>query len=213
MLFNSQAFLLAFLPLSLLIYYACFRQFGQRASLAALVFASLFFYAWWNPVFLPLLLGSMVVNYAIGNALGRSMGHSAKRGNNLVLILGLVFNLGLLSYFKYAGFLVNTANTIAGKQDIVLNIVLPLGISFFTFQQISYLVDAWRRKAPGYDILQYSAYVSFFPQLISGPIVRHRELILSSSKARRETVYSNVSVTVRCYLQSASSKKSSLRIR
>ncbi len=177
MLFNSQAFLLAFLPLSLLIYYACFRQFGQRASLAVLVSASLFFYAWWNPLFLPLLVGSMVVNYAIGNALGRSMNHSAKRGNNVVLLLGLVFNLGLLGYFKYAGFLMNTVNTFTGKQDIVLNIVLPLGISFFTFQQISYLVDAWRRRAPGYDMLRYSAYVSFFPQLISGPIVRHRELI------------------------------------
>jgi alginate O-acetyltransferase complex protein AlgI len=173
MLFNSQAFLLGFLPVALLLYYSSYKFFGVAGSLTVLVFLSLFFYAWWNPYFLPLLCGSVLINYALGRGLALTEGHN-KTG---ILLVGLLFNLGLLGYFKYAGFFVNSANAVLGQSDVVFDIVLPLGISFFTFQQVSYLVDAWRRKAPSYGLLDYSAYVTFFPQLIAGPIVRHRELV------------------------------------
>lgn len=171
MLFNSYEFILFFLPVTLSVYYWLGRKKQFRISIAWLVSASLFFYAWWNPAYLGLILASMAVNYSVGVSL------SGRSRNRLIFVAGIGFNLGLLGYFKYTDFLIESSNQLLGTSFAAQNIILPLAISFFTFQQIAYLVDAWRGETHEYNFLQYALFVSFFPQLIAGPIVHHREML------------------------------------
>ena len=119
---------------------------------------------------LPLLFGSITVNYVCGRFLFAKQSRSVLWG-------GLLFNIALLAYFKYAGFLIDNVEGALGTEIANLNIVLPLAISFFTFQQIAYLVDIYRGRAVEPDLLDYMLFVSFFPQLISGPIVHHSEMM------------------------------------
>ena len=174
MLFNSEIFLFAFLPLTLLVFYVLGSVGRLKLAIAALVLASLVYYAWWNPVYLPLILASTLVNYFIGMTIQRRQvrGTPAKP----VLIVGIVFNLGLLGYFKYANFFVANFNIVADNNIVLAPIVLPLAISFFTFQQIAYLADVYQGKAQEVDLLRYALFVTFFPQLIAGPIVHHNEI-------------------------------------
>ncbi len=165
MLFNSRIFVLGFLPAALSGFLLVARIVGTRAALVWLVAASLFFYAWWQPVFLVLLMGSIGVNFGIGTRLS---GPRAKRW----LAGGLAFNLLLLGYFKYRGFFAS----LLGMGEIA--VVLPLGISFFTFQQVMFLVDRYRGQLPpATKFLDYISFVAFFPHLIAGPIVRPRDII------------------------------------
>lgn len=174
MLFNSHVFLFLFLPITLLIYYQIGRSEQQRVAISWLVAASLFFYGWWNPQYLLLILFSILFNYSIGLSLVRGN----RTGNaKTILILGIAGNLCLLGYFKYANFFVDNINAALGTNYHLSTIILPLAISFFTFQQITYLVDAWRGETREYDFLQYCLFVTFFPQLIAGPIVHHREML------------------------------------
>ena len=168
MLFPSQIFLLLFLPLTLLAFYGPVR--GQRGRVLLLAVASFVFYAWWDPRFVPLLAGTIVINWLIGRAY-------RARQRNWIIGLGVGFNLALLGFFKYTNFLAEAVLSFAGVPYEPWTIILPLGISFFTFQQVSYLVDLRRSRVPDYDLISFAAYVSFFPQLIAGPIVRHNELI------------------------------------
>lgn len=170
MLFSSAEFLFLFLPATIAGFALAVRLVSMRAGTAWLIAASLFFYAHWNLSFLPLLLISIMANYLCGRLLFQ---HRSKP----LLIAGLVFNLGLLAYFKYAGFLVENAERIIESEIAELSIVLPLAISFFTFQQVAYLVDVYQGKAVEPDFLNYCLFVSFFPQLISGPIVHHGEMM------------------------------------
>ncbi len=175
MLFNSQHFILLFLPITLLLFLLLWAKAGRKPALGWLVIASLFFYGWWNPLYLPILTGSILANFL----LVRGMTHTKRRSRRrfALLTLGIIFNLGLLAYFKYSGFLLGNLGALVGNSFSVTAVTLPLAISFYTFQQISYLVDVWRNRGREYDFLHYATYVSFFPQLIAGPIVRHHELI------------------------------------
>lgn len=175
MLFNSDIFLFIFLPLTLLAFYMLGSLGRIRLAIAALVLASLIYYAWWNPAYLPLILGSMLTNYFVGMAIQQRLrqGTLAKP----LLVVGIVFNLGLLGYFKYANFFVDSLNISSGTDFRLAPIVLPLAISFFTFQQIAYLVDVYQRKVQEVDLLRYALFVTFFPQLIAGPIVHHGEMM------------------------------------
>jgi alginate O-acetyltransferase complex protein AlgI len=170
MLFSTVEFLCLFLPATVAGFALATALLSLRAGTAWLVAASLFFYGYWDVWLLPLLLGSIVVNFACGRRL-----HDAP--SRPVLVAGLVFNLGLLAYFKYAGFFVDNLESLIGAEIAELNIVLPLAISFFTFQQIAYLVDVHQGKAAEPDFLNYMLFVSFFPQLVSGPIVHHSEMM------------------------------------
>ncbi|MFD0858674.1 MBOAT family O-acyltransferase [Roseovarius aquimarinus] len=171
MLFSSAQFVFAFLPGSLLGYFALARLAGARAALGWLVLCSFFFYGYWRLDYLPLLIGSILVNYAVAS------GIQARRAPFGLLIFGIAANLGLLGYFKYFGFFVETLNTVAGTGMEVPRILLPLAISFFTFQQITYLVDSYRGQAARGSLLTYAVFVTFFPQLIAGPIVHHKEMM------------------------------------
>ena len=175
MLFNTPVFILAFLPLTLTGFVLA-GLYHRRAALLVLLLASLVFYGWWNPIFLPLLIGSMIANYALAQVmLQATMRQSARP--RLWLIAGLIGNLGLLGWFKYAGLLAATGAALAGYPALQLGIILPLGISFFTFQQIMFLVDSYRGEVPPCGMLDYACFVGFFAHLIAGPIVRPRDII------------------------------------
>ena len=176
MLFNSFEFLFLFLPISLMVFFLIGRVCrNTNLSILWLVFVSLFFYGWWDPKYLSLILISICVNYNIAGFLQRSL--SSTSAKKLVLYLGVLFNLSSIAYFKYANFVVFEINRISSLEVHLDNIVLPLAISFFTFQQIAYLVDSYRGEISEQNFLLYILFVTFFPQLIAGPIVHHREML------------------------------------
>ena len=175
MLFNSYVFLFFFLPVTLVGFHLIGKQGYHKVAVSWLVGASLFFYGWWNPAYLGLILGSILFNYAVGFSL---LGRPYK----LTLFLGVAGNLGVLGYFKYANFFIDNINALLGNNIILEQIILPLGISFFTFQQITYLVDAYRGETREYNFLHYCLFVAFFPQLIAGPIVHHKEMLPQFAK-------------------------------
>ena len=175
MLFHAPKFLLVFLPLVLIAYHATRAYGGVRAALGVLVVASVIFYGWWDPRFVFLLLGSAAFNFAVGRAL--SARRASGTGTRGLLTLGVAANLGALGFFKYAGFFVANVAAATGIEAATLHIALPLAISFFTFQQIAFLVDTASGVAKDPDPLSYLLFVTFFPQLVAGPIVHHREMM------------------------------------
>ena len=179
MLFNSYPFVFAFLPLVLLGFAALARWQSRRAVVGFLVVASLGFYAWWNWRFLPLIVGSILFNFWLGTRLERTGGPrgNAPRRARRLLIFGICVNLALLGYFKYRAFFVDSMGAALGTDWHLPPLVLPLAISFFTFEQITYLVDAYNQDTGEYDFLGYCLFISFFPHLIAGPIVRFRQLV------------------------------------
>ncbi|WP_250656602.1 MBOAT family O-acyltransferase [Alkalimarinus coralli] len=182
MLFSSYEFVFLFLPVSVCLFFLISAKGSYRHALGFLTIASLFFYGWWKPEYLTLLGLSIITNYLTALAMVRpSLTHTSKQ---VLLTFGLVFNLGLIAYFKYKNFFVDNLNMIAGTDMPNIPVVLPLAISFFTFQQIAYLVDVYRDRKAERDFLKYSLFISYFPQLIAGPIVHHRELLpqLNSNK-------------------------------
>ncbi len=172
MLFNSYEFIFAFLPLALLGFFLLGSRGATTAASAWLAAASIGFYGYWNPWHIPLVLGSITVNFFIGHRISLPASRTRK-----LLWLGVAGNLALLGWFKYAGFIAENINLISGAHLPVPKQDLPLGISFFTFTQIAFLVDAWRGGAKLYPGLRYGLFVLFFPHLIAGPIVHHHQLI------------------------------------
>jgi D-alanyl-lipoteichoic acid acyltransferase DltB (MBOAT superfamily) len=176
MLFNSYIYIFCFLPIVLLLYFSVARLKNCNLSSYILVFASLFFYSYWNIIYLPLILFSIIFNYIVGSYLTsekeiRYLRHKA------VFIVAVVANLGLLGFFKYFDFFVDTINQVCRLNLGLLNIALPLAISFFTFQQLAYVTDSYRKETKGYHFIDYCKFVTFFPQLIAGPIVYHKEVM------------------------------------
>lgn len=174
MLFNSYIFILAFLPLCLAGYFLLNRLGKKRLALAYLLGMSLWFYGANTPVYLLLIVSSVLVNYGF-YLLSKKLTGNGKR--KAVKIFAVVLNLGVLFYFKYYDFFVSTVNSLAGSDWTLKHILLPLGISFFTFQQISFVIDAFNGEVPDYGFLEYACFVTFFPQLVAGPIVTHDELV------------------------------------
>lgn len=173
MLFNSYIFIIGFLPITLILYYLLAKKFGSQCARIVLILASLFFYSWWDIRNLPILLSSILMNYILVGRILHSKGGSRKAW----LILGILFGLGLLGYFKYSAFAVETVNGIFHTEFAVPQIVLPLGISFFTFTQIACLVDSYRGEVEGYSRSGYFLFVTIFPHLIAGPILYHKDMI------------------------------------
>jgi D-alanyl-lipoteichoic acid acyltransferase DltB (MBOAT superfamily) len=175
MLFSSHQFIFLFLPVVLGIYFLLSRRTHDWAPRAWLAAASLFFYGWFNPAYLWLILTSISVNFGLSKLLGLK---ASKRWRLTFLVTGLLFNVGLLGYYKYYDFLVANVNMLTGADWALKGLLLPLGISFITFQKISFLVDCYKMEAPTrYSLVNYSLFVLFFPQLIAGPIVLHHEFV------------------------------------
>jgi len=185
-LFNSYEFIFFFLPLTFFIYFYLNKKHLSEAGKAFLVFASLFFYAWWNVKYLPLILVSMLVNYTIGRELARHRANKRKYSAKKLLAAGIIFNLALLGYFKYMDFFIENVNRLLHTHLPLLHLALPLAISFYTFQQISYLVDSYKEETKEYDFLNYALFVTFFPQLIAGPIVHHAEMMPQFARKRNK---------------------------
>jgi alginate O-acetyltransferase complex protein AlgI len=172
MLFNSYVFLFIFLPIVLIGFYTLINYSCNRAVVIWLVISSLFFYGWWNLTYLPIILISVSFNYHLSRFLTHCRGHSY-----LILAIGIFLNLSLLCYFKYANFLVDNINRVISEDISLAAIMLPLAISFFTFQQIAYLVDCSRENVRKHSFSDYFLFVTFFPQLIAGPIAHHSNLL------------------------------------
>lgn len=178
MIFSSPQFILLFLPIAFFGYFYLNRIRLILAGKAWLVVTSLFFYAYWNVAYLPLLLISIFFNFAVGSALPpNSTSRRPRFSRRFILISSITLNLALLGYFKYANFLIDNINAAFNVGYVLPPILLPLGISFFTFTQIAYLVDSYRGVAKEYDFLNYALFVTFFPHLIAGPILHHREMM------------------------------------
>lgn len=172
MLFNSYTFIFVFVPI-LLLMFRLIRRRSYNAHLIALSLGSLTFYSWWNPAFLPLILFSIIGNYLAGLLISNLNNHMTKK---LLLTIGVIANLGVLGYFKYTSFLIENLNVFASTPIEPVTIVLPLAISFFTFQQIMFLVDCRHARYKRINFFEYSTFVSFFPQLIAGPIVSYAHM-------------------------------------
>ena len=184
MLFNSYIFIFLFLPVTLVGYFILGKFHLVKLAKIWLLITSLFFYGYWNPPYLLLMVISIVFNHQIGNAIAsvKLKSQSAK----ILLWIGIIINLASICYYKYANFFLSSVNAIF-KSNLPFNeIFLPLAISFYTFTQIAYLVDAYRGETQEnkYDLITYSLFVAFFPQLIAGPILRHDELIPQLGKLK-----------------------------
>ena len=196
MLFNSYEFIFAFLPISFFVYFYLNSKKLTTAAKAWLVFTSLFFYSWWNIMYLPLILISILFNYTITNTM---IEYDKSRRKYLskksLLHVGLLFNIGLLVYFKYMDFFISNTNTISGSDIELLHLALPLAISFFTLQQIAFLIDSYEGLVKEKNFLDYTIFVTFFPQLIAGPIVHHKEMMPQFANVRNKVKnYKNIAI-------------------
>ena len=171
MVFSSILFLFRFLPVALLLYYIV----PQKYRNAVLFIVSLIFYGWDEPLYIFLMLFSTVLDYSVGRAIERSRLGGSQKGAKLALICSVVINLGLLGFFKYADFAIKTVNFLCGADIPLLELTLPVGISFYTFQTLSYSIDVYRGRVNAqHNIIHFGAYVAMFPQLIAGPIVQYK---------------------------------------
>lgn len=188
MQFNSATFVFFFLPITLAVFHILRRYASTRIILAWLVMASLVFYGWWNPIYLPLIVLSMVANYVLGISAAKF------NDSKTLLTCGVIFNLGLLGYFKYFNFFVDNVESLSGQEFSIESVALPLAISFFTFQQIAYQVDVYKEKTIERNFMTYALFVTFFPQLIAGPIVHHKQMMPQMAKIKTQsfTLHGNV---------------------
>ena len=176
MLFNSYEFLFAYLPVVFVLFFAIGKRNHQSAA-AFLGLASLFFYAWFSVKALPLLLGSIVINYLFGLKISTT-------GKRHWLSIAVIFNLAVLSFFKYVNFFIDNANFVLPSTNTItpLDIALPIGISFFTFTQIAFLVDCYQGKVKEKNFIHYLLFVTYFPHLIAGPVLHHAQMMPQFAK-------------------------------
>jgi alginate O-acetyltransferase complex protein AlgI len=173
MLFNSYEFVFFFVPIVLLGFFFIATRSHRLAALW-LAAASLFFYGWWNPKFVTLLLASVAFNYAMAQAIEKGRG---SRNAKILLAAAVAANLAVLGVFKYSNFFISTVNAVAGTEFGLTSIILPLGVSFFTFTQIAFLIDVHRNIAHEFDFIRYLLFVTYFPHLIAGPVLHHRQMM------------------------------------
>jgi len=192
MLFNSYVFIFGFLPVVLLGFFWLGRMSHAYAA-GWLALASLFFYGYWNPAYVGLLLGSIISNYAFGMWIAKAGVKQKNQRKKQLLILAIGLNLLLLGYYKYANFFVESINSVAGTGWSLGEIILPLGISFFTFTQIAFLVDTYRGEVKEYNFIHYTLFVTYFPHLIAGPVLHHKEMMPQFARATTYQInWSNV---------------------
>ena len=172
MLFSSYEFLFCFLPITIIGYYLILNAKKVNMARVWLVIASLFFYGWFNMKYLPIIIISILINFVIGKCIKKE-----DKYKKIYFLIGAIFNVGLLCYFKYYDFFVENVNILFKTNWTLKHLLLPLGISFFSFQQLSYLIDVYKGETKDYSLLNFSLFVTFFPQLIAGPIVLHSEIM------------------------------------
>lgn len=181
MLFNSYVFIFAFLPI---VFFCFFRigKYSHKLAMTWLTFTSLFFYGWWNVHFVGVLLVSIVFNYGMAYLIRLRIAQQSISESKILLTLSIAVNLILLGYFKYANFFVENLNHLTGILLPIGKIVLPLGISFFTFTQLAFLIDTYQGKVKEYNFIHYMLFVTYFPHLIAGPVLHHKEMMPQFAK-------------------------------
>ena len=193
MLFNSYEFLFLFLPVTAGMFYLLGRS-SKLLAIRWLIFASLFFYAWWRPLNVALIAPSILINFGLARLLQRLLREDKPAPAKAVLIAGIAFNVAFLGYFKYANFFVGAVDDVFGTHYVLDKIILPLGISFITFQKIAFLVDVAAKRVVSFTLQDYCLFVLFFPQLIAGPIVHYREVMPQFERADCRFHAENVAV-------------------
>jgi len=196
MVFSSYVFIFLFLPIVLIIYFWLSKTKSIHYQHIFLIAASLFFYAYFNYMYVFIIISSIVVNYSIALL----MRNTSRKADNkdkhrkLFLVLGILFNIGLLGYFKYYDFFIENINAVFGASYNLKHIILPLGISFFTFQQLSFIISVYKKEERVENFIDYCVFVLFFPQLVAGPIVLYKEMIPQFlDRQRRYINYDNLS--------------------
>ena len=188
MVFSSYEFIFLFLPVTFFLFFYLNKKKLTTQATFSLACASLFFYSWWNIIYLPLILFSVIINYGVSFLMQKP-----SFTKKILLITGILFNLLLLSYFKYSDFFLQNINAVFDSNYPALNLILPLAISFFTFQQIAFLVDSFKGLVKKHTFLEYVVFVTFFPQLIAGPIVHHKEMMPQFNKLSNKLIsYKNI---------------------
>ena len=183
MIFNSYIFVLLFLPMSVIGYYTINKFKKYALAEVYLISMSLWFYGYFNISYLFIIISSILVNFTLATLM-----HKKEKLKKILVIVGILGNISVLFYYKYMMFFVQNINVIFKQNFEITNILLPLGISFFTFQQISYIVDSYTGKSPMYNLREYALFVTFFPQLIAGPIVLHNETIPQFRNETKKTL-------------------------
>ena len=194
MLFNSYIFIFGFLPVALA-GFALLGRFSRNGAPLWLIAISVAFYAWWRPINVLLMAPSVAINYGLARLIQR-LGSERPRAARSVVVVGIAANLLFLGYFKYLDFGRATVNAVLGTNLVLTHLILPLGISFITFQKIAFLVDVYAGRIKSFTLQQYTLFVLFFPQLISGPIVHFREMMPQFDKARYRLDGEDVAVAI-----------------
>ena len=195
MIFSTYQFVLIFLPIVFLGYFILHQLKFHSLAKIWLVLASFYFYAQGSPDFFPFFLASVVGNYVVGITLCKLQDESQKFERLCLLIVGILANVGLLGYYKYTDFFIRNVNRVIGTDFALQHIILPIGISFFTFQLIAFLVDSYRGETKTYDIVDYLLFITFFPQLIVGPIIHHAEVVPQfENKENHKINFNNVAL-------------------
>lgn len=190
MLFNSYIFIFFFLPLCVAVYFLLYHLKMDKAPRMWLFGMSLWFYGYFNPSYVCIICGSILGNFLISRLLLREKARGRRRVGKVCMLFGVLANVALLFYFKYFDFFLENINAMFHMDLTLQHVLLPLGISFFTFQQVGFLVDTYREETKNYSFIDYALFVTFFPQLVAGPIVTHDEIICQfqdSSKKRWNT--------------------------
>lgn len=194
MLFNSPEFIFGFLPITLVGFYVL-GSMSRGWALRWLILASFIFYAWWRPFNVLIIAPSILINLVVARILQRLGENDERRGTSrVVLLLGIAFNVAFLGYFKYTDFVFGAINDALGSNLILMHIILPLGISFITFQKIAFLIDVHAGRIKSFTVQDYCLFVLFFPQLIAGPIVHYREMMPQFHAVSRRIEKENLAV-------------------
>jgi D-alanyl-lipoteichoic acid acyltransferase DltB (MBOAT superfamily) len=188
-LFNSAIFVFLYLPIVWVGYLLALRLPWARAGIAWLGVASIFFYGYWNPAFVPLLVVSILFNYGVGRLLDPAVWNASPRARKSVLAGAVTINLAALAWYKYAGMLSASLGALTGLDVPVIDVLLPIGISFYSFTQIAYLVDTWAERRPEKSFTAYVLFVTFFPHLIAGPVLHHAEMMPQFLRGDRAVRY------------------------
>jgi len=199
MLFNSYEFIFIFLPVVVAVFFAL-GLVSRVWALRWIIAASLFFYGSWRPLNVLIIAPSVAINFALARALQRLGKKENRAASQAVLLLGIAFNVAFLGYFKYSNFLVGAINDAFGTQMVLARIILPLGISFITFQKIAFLIDVQAGRIESFTLQDYCLFVLFFPQLVAGPIVHYREMMPQFQRASCRFDKDNVSVGVTLFV-------------
>lgn len=191
MLFNSLEFIFLFLPITLIVYFLLNNSNKNKMAKIWLIIMSLYFYSYFNYSYLILIITSILGNYFLGSYF--HLNRINKLEEKCILLMGIFFNLGVLGYFKYYNFFIQNINSFFKMNITLLKLVLPLGISFFTFQQLSFIIENYKKKSLNYDFLNYCLFVTFFPQLIAGPIVLPEEMLPQFEDEKNQKInYGNI---------------------